>query len=71
MINAAVALVTMGTSWGVQTKHHLIPIMELAQALWVPHDAAFRQLFEFFQHFLPILHGVKAVHPKHDLDLHL
>ena len=71
MINTAVAVVTGGASRGVQSEYHLVPILELTQAFRVPHDAAFRQLFKFLDHLLPLVHRVKAVDPKHNLHLNL
>ena len=71
VIETTVAVVTLGSSLDMQAEHHLIPIMELAQTCRVPHDAAFRQFFKLFQHLLPLVHGVKTVHPKHDFHLDL
>ena len=38
--------------------------------LWEPCHIAFGQPIEFFIHFLPLLVGENALHPKHDPDLH-
>ena len=71
VIDTAVAVVTGRGSRGVQPEHHLIPILELAQAFREPHDTTFGQLFKLLDHFLAFIHCVKTVHPKHDLHLDL
>ena len=69
VIDTAMAVVTMLSTIGAQTKHHLIPLLIFAQVLCVPRDAAFRQPLKLLHHLLPFVHRVKALHPKHNLDL--
>ena len=69
MIDTAVAVVTVGSSRRMQTKHHLVPVLIFAQVLWVPCDAAFRQRLELSHQFLPLVHGVETMHPKNNLHL--
>ena len=65
------AVVTGRGSRGVQSEYHLVPIQELAQAFWEPHDGTFRQRLELLDHLLPLVHRVETMDPKHDFDLHL
>ena len=71
MIHHTVALVTTISPGGMQTKHHLVLAPVLAQMLWQACQIAFGQLLEFSHHLLSPVHGVEAMDPKHDFDLHL
>ena len=71
MIHHTVAVVTAISPGCVQTNHHLVPPSVLAQMLWQACQIAFGQPLEFSHHLLSPVHGVEAMDPKHDFDLHL
>ena len=70
MIQEAVAMVTVTASECAQTEHHLVPVPTLAQTLWEACQIAFGQPLKLSHHLLSLVHGVKAMDPKHNLDLH-
>ena len=55
----------------VQANHHLVPPSVLTQVLWEACEVALGQPFQLLYHLLSLVHCVKTVHPKHDLNLHL
>ena len=65
---AMVAAISPGR---MHAHNDLIPVQPLAQVLWKPRQIAFGQPFELLHHLPSLLYGVEAVHPKHDLNLHL
>ena len=65
---AMVAAISPGC---IQTYHHLVPPLSLAQVLREASQTAFGQPFELTHHLLTLLHRVEAVHPEHDFDLDL
>ena len=54
---------------GMQSHHHLVPPPIFAQVLGKPCQGAFGQPFQLSHHLLTFVHGVKTVHPKHNLNL--
>ena len=54
---------------GTQSHHHLVPPPIFAQVLGKPCQITFGQPFQLLHHFLSLVHGVKAMDPKHNLDL--
>ena len=71
MIHEAVAVVTPIFPGRMQTNHHLVPPSVLAQVLRETCQVAFGQPLQLAHHLLSLIHGVKTVHPKHNLDLDL
>ena len=71
MIHHTVAVVTAISPGYVQTKHHLVPPSVLAQMLRQACEVAFGQPLELLHHLLSLVHGVEAMDPNHDFDLHL
>ena len=69
VIHEAVAMVTAISPGRMQPHHHLVPVSILAQQLWEACQIAFGQPLEFSHHLLSLVHGVKTVHPKHNLHL--
>ena len=55
----------------VQSHHHLVPPSTFAQVLWEACQVAFGQPLQLSHHLLSILHRVKTMDPKHNLDLDL
>ena len=70
MIHHTVAVVTAISPGCVQTKHHLVPALVLAQVLWQACQVALGQPLELLHHLLSLVHGVETMDPKHNLDLH-
>ena len=71
MIHEAVAVVAAIFSGGVQPHHHLVPPTVLAQMLRETCQVAFGQPLQLLYHLLSLVHGVEAMDPKHNLNLHL
>ena len=71
VIEHTVAMVAAIFSRGAQPQHHLIPPPTFAQVLGKPCQVAFGQPFQLSHHLLAFVHGVKTLHPKHNLDLDL
>ena len=69
MIHEEVAVVTVIAPGRVQTIHHLVPVSILAQYLWEACQIAFGQPLQLSHHLLSLVHGVKAMDPKHNLHL--
>ena len=63
---AMVAIICPG---GTQPYYHLIPPQIFAQGSGKSCRGAFGQLIQLPYHLLSLVHGVKTVHPKHDLNL--
>ena len=70
MIHHTVAVVTAISPGCMQTKHHLVPALVLAQVLWQACRVALGQPLELLHHLLSLVHGVETMDPKHNLDLH-
>ena len=64
-------MVTAISPGRMQTNHHLVPPSALAQMLGEACQVAFGQPLQLSHHLLSLVHGVKTVHPKHNLNLHL
>ena len=69
VIHHTVTVVTAIPPGCVLTKHHLVPPSVLAQMLGEACQIAFGQPLQLLHHLLSLVHGVKTVHPKHDLYL--
>ena len=69
MTHNAIAVMTVAASGGMQSKHHLVPPMILAQALGEASDVTLGQLLKLLHHLLALVHGVKTMDPKHNLNL--
>ena len=69
MIHEAVAVVTPIFPGRMQTNHHLVPPTVLAQMLGETCQVAFGQPLQLAHHLLSLIHGAKALDPKHNLDL--
>ena len=54
---------------GMQPHHRLVPPPIFAQVLRKPCQGALGQPFQLLHHLLTLVHGVKTLHPKHNLDL--
>ena len=65
---AMVAAVGLGS---MQTHHRLVPVPTLTQGFGPLCHAANGQPLQLSHHFLSLVHGVKTLHPKHNLDLDL
>ena len=63
------AMVAAISPLGMQSQHHLVPPPTFAQVLWQVCQGAFGQSLELLHHLLTLLHGIKTVHPKHNLNL--
>ena len=55
---------------GMQPHDRLVPPSIFAQVLRKPCQGAFGQSLELLYHLLTFVHGVKTLHPKHNLHLH-
>ena len=55
----------------MQAKHHLVQPLIVSEVLWEACHIALGQPFEFLQQLLPLVHRVKTLDPKHNLNLHL
>ena len=53
----------------MQPHYHLVPPPIFAQVLGKAREVTFGQPFQLLHHLLALVHGVKAMDPKHDLDL--
>ena len=71
VIDYTVAMVASIFSGNPQSQHHLVPPLTFAQMLRQACEVTFGQSLELLDHLLALVHRVKTVHPKHDLDLHL
>ena len=63
------AMVAAIFSGGMQPHHRLVPPPIFAQVLGKPCQLALGQPFQLLHHLLTLVHGVKTLHPKHNLDL--
>ena len=63
-------MMTMGCPGRMQAKHHLVPPLILSKVLWEACHIALGQPFGFLQQLLPLVHRVKTLDPKHNLNLH-
>ena len=54
---------------GMQPYHHLVPPSIFAQVLGKAREITFGQPFQLLYHLLTLVHGVKAMDPKHNLNL--
>ena len=54
---------------GMQPHHHLVPPPIFAQVLGKACQGALGQPFQLLHHLLSLVHGVKTMHPKHNLNL--
>ena len=54
---------------GMQPHHHLVPPPIFAQVLGKPCEVTFGQPFQLLHHLLSLVHGVKTMDPKHNLNL--
>ena len=70
MTQNTTAVVTVAALGGMQTIHHLVPPMILAQALGEASDVTLGQLLKLLHHLLALVHGVKTMDPKHDFHLY-
>ena len=71
MIHETVAVVAAIFPRGVQSHHHLVPPTIFAQMLGEACEVTFGQTLQLAHHLLSSVHSVKAMDPKHDLDLDL
>ena len=70
VIHHTMAMVAAIFPGGMQPHHHLVPPPIFAQVLGKPCEVTFGQPFQLLHHLLALVHGVKTMHPKHNLDLH-
>ena len=70
VIQYAMAMVAAVGLGSVQTHHHLVPGPICTQGFGPPCHSANGQPSQLSHHFLSLVHGVEAMDPKHDLDLH-
>ena len=71
MIHHTVAVVTAIFPGCMQTKHHLVPPLVLAQTLREARQVTFGQPLKLSHHLLSFVHRAKTVYPKHNLNLDL
>ena len=69
VIHHTMAMVAAISPGGMQSHHHLVPPPIFAQMLRQICQGAFGQPLELLHHLLSLVHGVKAMDPKHDLNL--
>ena len=69
MIHHTVAMMAAISPGCVQTNHPLVPPSVLAQMLGQACQVTFGQPLELSHHLLALVHGVKTMDPKHDLNL--
>ena len=69
VIHHTMAMVAAISPGGMQSHHHLVPPPIFAQMLRQACQVAFGQPLELLHHLLSLVHGVKAMDPKHDLNL--
>ena len=70
VIHHTMAMVTPISPGGMQPHHDLVPPPTFAQMLRQACQVAFGQPLELLHHLLSFVHGVKAMDPKHNLDLY-
>ena len=63
-------MMTMGCPGRMQAKHHLVAPLIPSEVLWEACHIALGQPFEFLQQLLPLVHRVKTLDPKHNLNWH-
>ena len=69
VIHHTMAMVAPISPGGMQTNHDLVPPPTFAQMLRQACELAFGQPLELLHHLLSLVHSVKAMDPKHDLNL--
>ena len=69
VIHHTMAMVATIFPGGMQSHHRLVPPPISAQVLRKPCQLAFGQPFQLLHHLLTLVHRVKTLHPKHNLDL--
>ena len=69
VIHHTMAMVAAISPGGMQPHQHLVPPPIFAQVLGKPCEVTFGQPFQLLHHLLSLVHGVKTMDPKHNLDL--
>ena len=69
VIHHTMAMVAAIFPGGMQPHHHLVPPPIFAQVLGKPCEVTCGQPFQLLHHLLSLVHGVKTMDPKHNLDL--
>ena len=69
VIHHTMAMVAAISPGGMQPHHHLVPPPIFAQVLGKTCEVTFGQPFQLLHHLLSLVHSVKTMDPKHNLDL--
>ena len=69
VIQYTMAMVTAIFPGGMQSYYDLVPPPIFAQVLGKPCHGAFGQPFQLLHHLLALLHSIKTMDLKHNLDL--